>query len=367
MGGVQYTTCTASFNGNVVQPDLRIESGSVTDTNEPGVRRTLSLELTPVPGVADSLRFFGTTLRPVCVLRYPDGVTESVPMGVFDIDSVSQKYGSNGSISVQASDKWGRVQRSRFLVPQPSDPGVRVTEMIRRLILQGLGTSEPVFITASSTATVGALVWDTDRDKAINELAESIGAWVYFDRNGLCTIADLPAASGRTSSWVVDAGAAGVLLEADRSRDRVKTYNVVVVNSEKVDGSALFDPVIVWDDLAESPTYAGTNPQTAPATAGPFGIVPYFFTSPLLQTTGQAQGAGRAILNRVVGLNSQLSLSSIANRALDSFDVVDVLLPQERYDMPRPVERHIVDKVVHPLTPDGSQRLETRATRPDTV
>lgn len=364
-----YTTCAAYLGGQLIPgaEDLLIDeegSSSVTDTSTPGVRRTLTLELVPVPGLYELLRPAGVTLRPYSVLKTGAGL-ESVPMGVFDIDSPTRSYGNNGSIRVTGSDKWGRIQRADFLYPASSTPGVSVLDTIVYLIRTALGFTEPVNVTATSTAQVGALVWDSDRSKAIQDLAESIGAWVYFDRNGIATVADLPTTSASSNVWAVDASASGILLSADRSADRDKTRNVVVVNSEKTDG-VLFGPQIVWDDDPSSPTYAGTDPPNA-TNVGPFGIATYKYSSPLLQTADQAIAAGRTILARVRGLNGQLSLTAVRNHALDALDTVDVLLPQDRADIPRATERHIIDKITHPLTVGGAQSIETRAIRADSL
>lgn len=369
-GHTAFTTCAAYLGGNVIvgAEDLPIDvngGSSVTDTSAPGVRRTLDLELLPQPGLFELLRPAGVVLRPYSVVKTTNGF-ESIPMGVFDIDSPSRGYGKDASIKVSGSDKWGRIQRADFLYPSSSQPGVSVIDTIAYLIRTALGFGEPVNVTATSTAAVGALVWDTDRSKAIMDLAESIGAWVYFDRDGVATIADLPTTASSKTAWTVDASPSGVLLSAQRSADRSKTRNVVVVNSEKVDGTALFGPQIVWDNDPNSPTYAGTDPPNA-TNVGPFGIAVEKYSSPLLQTADQAIAAGKTILARLTGLNGTLSLTASRNHALDSLDTVDVLLPQDRYDLPRTVERHLVDKVVHPLTPGGAQSIETRQIRTDSL
>jgi hypothetical protein len=369
-GGTQYSVVDAYFNGAPVAgaQDLGITSGSVTDTSKPGVRRTVDLNILPVPGLFDLLSPIGTQLKVRSVTRYPDGVTDTVPMGTYEIDANSVGYGSNGTIKCQGSDRWVKIQRARFLVPTSSTVGAQVLMQISSLIRDALGPTEPVnynVSAATASRTVGAYVWDGDRDKAINDLAESIGCWVHFDRNDVATIQELPTMTASTPPvWTVDAGASGVLLDAERSRDRSKTYNVVVVNSDKTDGTALFAPQIIWDQDPASPTYAGTNPLTG-ADAGPFGIVPRFYSSPFLMDMGQAQAAGQAILARATGLNATLGLSAVRNHTLDTLDVIDVLLPQERYDLPRPVEHHLIDRIVHPLTPEGVQQIDTRSTRTD--
>ena len=245
------------------------------------MRRTLNLQLAPWPGLFDKLAPFGTEIAVTAHVRYTNRTTVDIPMGVFDVDSQDFTEGGGG-LSLTAPDKWVRVQRARFIGPKAATRGSLVTGQIAALIREALGASEPVVITATSKATMRTTVWgEPDRDKAILDLAKSIGAWVYFDRNGVATIADLPTA-GKTANWLVDASATGVLTELDRQRDRSRTYNVVVVSSSASDGE-LFPTQYVWDDDPDSPTFAGTNPKTA-ANVGPFGIVPYLFETPTINS-----------------------------------------------------------------------------------
>ena len=359
-GGVQYCVVDAWRDGVAVATDLGVGGGTVTDE---GGRRSLSIEIFPELGLWDLLAPIGTELRPRSVTRYPSGVTETVPMGVFVIDSQDMSYDEFGAIRITAPDKWVKIQRARFIRPQSSSLGLNVAEQIAILIKGALGLAEPVNITATTFAGMGSVVWERDRDKAIEELAQSIGATVFFDRNGVATVADVPRI-GPTAVWTVDAGESGVLLSAQRSRDRKRTYNVVVAASDKADGEAPFPPIIVWDTDVDSPTYAGPDPVGNPGAAGPFGVVPYFLTSPLFENGGQADAAARTALHRVIGRAAQVSVAQVPNRALDALDVIDVLLPAERYDQEQPRERHIIDKIVHPLL-NAPQSIDTRSTRED--
>lgn len=362
----QTVVCDAWFGGSPVPggADIRINGGTVTDSSTPGVRRQLDIELLPRGGLFDLLSPTGTELRVRSVLRYPSGGTESVPMGVFDIDSTAIGYGPGGTITVSGDDKWVRVQRAKFVRPKQSWSGLTVVGQITALVREALGPAEQVIVNTSSTATVGTLVWEQDRDKAIIELAQSIGCWVYFNRDGVCTIAPLPVGNPPAAVWSVDAGATGVLLDANRSRDRSKTYNVVVVSSEKADGVPPFDPVIVWDNDSSSPTYAGSDPVVGTG-AGPFGVVPYFWSSPVMQHPSAAEVAGLAMLTSLRGLNAQLALTSVRNHALDALDSIAVTLPPETYGAPTVIERHFIDRVTHPLMPDGTQTIDTRSTKVD--
>ena len=353
------------ITGGAIVPggeNLAITGGTVTDTSTPGVRRQLNVTLAPAPGLFDMLIPTGGELRVRSLLHHLTGPAETVPMGVYGIDTESMGYGPNGTLTVQGSDRWAELQRAKFLTPRASTPGL-ITAQVMMLISE-VFPELPVVSNVDSQARVGSLVWDEDRAQTIIDLATSIGAWVYFDRNGFPTIDPLPTGPPTQGVWTVDAGEQGVLLTAFRSRDRSKTYNVVVVNSDKTDGTPLFDPQVVWDAEPASPTYAGTDPASG-AGAGPFGIVTYKYSSPLLESAGQAQGAGRSILNRVTGLNAQLSMTNVRNHALDALDPLTVVLPPDRPDWPPIIEAHIADKITHPLMADGAQQIDTRSTRTD--
>jgi hypothetical protein len=360
-----YYSGSPAFGGSA----LLINGGSVTDSSSPGVRRTLDLEVAPKPGQSrdalfDVLSPRGTQLKVRSVLRYPSGSTESVPLGVFDITNAKVDYGPNGTLTVQADDKWAGLQRACFLRPKQSWAGLTIVEQIKTLIREVYGPAEQVTVLTSNTDTVGTLVWEKDRDKAIIELADSIGCWVYADRNGVFTIADLPTGDPGASVWSVDAGASGVLLTASRSRDRSGSFNVVVVTPEQADGTPPVEPQIVWDNDPSSPTYAGADP-VAGSPPGPFGIAVDFFSSPVTSNPSQAQIAGLARLARVKGLHAQLSLTASRNHALDALDSIAVTLPSDSYGAPTITEKHFIDKVVHGLMPSDAQTIETRSTNVD--
>jgi len=359
----------ASLDGDPIAgaTGLAPTGGSITDTTKPGVRRVLNLELAPEPGMFDRLSPIGTTLAVTARVMYTNRTTVDIPMGVFDVDTESLSEGSGG-LSLTAPDKWVRVQRARFIKPRASNPNFTVAAQIASLIKEGLGATEEVVNRATSTAKVARLVWEKDRDAAIIDLAQQIGAWVYFDRNGVATIADVPG-SGASADWLVDASASGVLIDLDRERSRTVTRNVVVVESSAADG-ARFPTQYVYDNKATSPTFAGPGTgagTTLPAAslAGPFGQVPYFFDTPIHTSASSAIAAGRSILRRTAGLASQVSLGQVPNPAVDAFDVLDIMPPKERYDIARVLERHVADTVTHPLSLGTAQHIEGRSTRTD--
>jgi hypothetical protein len=357
-------TVSATFGGAPVigATDLAPVGGSITHTNKPGVSRVLNVDLAPPPGVSaqalfDLLAPVGTLLTVVAHVEFTGGIGVDVPMGVFDIDSVKLTEGEP-KVSITAPDKWVRVQRSKLLLPQASAPGARVVDQAAALI--SAATQEPVQIDASSTAEMGAMVWEQDREKAILDLLDGIGAYAFFDRNGTCVIADVPTAGGSGQVWLADASSTGVLVSLDRERSRTETRNVVVVTSSATDVE-YFPAQVVWDNDPTSPTYAGPDPVNNPAGAGPFGLSVDYLDTPLPLDVLEARTAGGAIVQRKTGISSQVSLSMVPNPAVDAFDLLDVLPPRPDRNSPRVVERHVVDTVTHPLTVGSAMTIDGRA------
>lgn len=341
---------------------MKPTGGKITDTSRPGVRRKLDLQLPPTVGLYDLLAPVGVTLTCAARVRYTNLTVINIPMGVFDVDAQSVDE-SNGQITLTAPDKWVRIQRATFARPYQTVPWRPVVEELAVLIRGALGADEEVVVTATSTATVGLQLEEKDRAGFINKLAKSIGAWVFFDRNGVATIADLPTA-GAEADWLVDAG--GVLTDLSRTRSREDTRNVVVVESSAPDEEK-FATQVVWDNDPSSPTYAGPDPLNHPELAGPFGVSVEHFSTPLEMTNGEAEVTGLTILARVCGLASQASMGQVPNPALDAFDVLDLLPPREEAAVPRTLERHVADTVTHPLEVEGdpapAQQIEGRSTR----
>lgn len=342
-----YVRVDVHYGGSLVVSDISIEGGQVTVNAGNGVRRTLDLTISDV-ALWDTIAPIGTELRPYRGIRYPSGATEAVPLGVFRVDAHAMSVAPGGGISIRsAPDRWVGVQRARFETPEASDPGALAVAEAQRLVTDATAVGV-AGNTATSTATVGALVYDRDREDIVNKLLTSAAAEAYHDWDGDLVIRDVPLL-GQVPAWTVDAGATGVLLGGSRARDRSRTYNVVVVTCEVLDGQTPPAPVVVEDDDPTSSTWVG----------GPMGRVPYFWQSPVILTTGQAQSAGRAILNRVKGTNAQLDLDAVVNPALDRGDVIEVVTSDGT------VERHLIAGLTVPLTVAGTQFIGTQSSRPD--
>lgn len=337
----------AYLGATLIAEDMPISGGSVTISGGTGVRRQLTCTVTD-RDLWSTLDVTGVELRAYRGLRYPSGDTEMAPLGVFSLDAQAMSVGPTGGIEIQtAPDRWARVQRAAFEQPSPAVASNQIRTEIERLVtlaVSGLTVSN----VATSTATVGPLVWDQDRAAAVIDLATSIGAEVFFDVDGGLVIKDAPLL-GQPPVWNVDASESGVLVSGDRVRDRARTYNVVVAYPTNLTGSAVYAPVVAADTDPTSRTYVN----------GPFGRVPYRYTSPAMTTSGQALVAAKALLNRVKAVNAQLSVEAVVNPALDRGDVITVLTPDGTS------ERHLIDSLTIPLDVAGTQQIVTRSSRPE--
>ncbi len=346
------------FTGTVTEP-LPIEGGSITDDANAVIRRTLSLTLPSVQNLYDALAAPGGEITVSTTYRYVDGATETLPAGVFVVDADSIKYSPSGTIVLTCPDRWLRVQRNRFgITGRTSVASNTVHAEIQRLVEGAWASGFPGWaqLDTSATAKVGHLVWDDgDREAAILNLAKAHSLEVFFDRQGLAVLRPIPLLSTTSPFvWSVNAGDDGVLIDADRVRDRSRTRNAVIASTSAV------GKVVAPQEKKN--TTAGDPLRTA----GPLGYVPYYFTSPVLKTTGALQAAALTQLKKQLGVASWMSLEASPNPALDSEDVIQVVLPNIDRFTPRPTELHILDTVVTPLMSADTQTMQTRSTRPDT-
>lgn len=328
--------------------DVGITDGTVTVNSGTGVRRTLDLTIADET-LWPTLDTTGLEIRPRRGIRYPDGTTELVPLGVFQLDSMGMRLAPGGGIEVRtAPDRWAMVQRAAFELPTASVKTNTIQVEIERLIAASGAPYDTASFLATATDLVGPQVWEGDRAAEVTDLATSIAADVYFDVGGNLVIADAPLLSA-TPVWTVDASASGVLIGGDLGRDRSRTYNVVVASMAAVDGRTPFAPQ----------TAADTDPTSRTYVSGPFGRVPFHYRSSKLRNTTQALAAAKTILNRVKAINASLNLEAVVNPALDRGDVILVLTPSGIE------ERHLIDSVTIPLTVAGTQQITTRSSRPE--
>jgi hypothetical protein len=297
--------------------DLPVSDGSVAVSSGTGVHRKLDITI-PDKSLWDLLSPVGVELRAYRGIRYPGGDEELIPLGVFSLDQQSIPVLTGDGISISsAPDRYAAVQRARFETPRTSEAGFSNVEQIARLVQEVVPTTpETGGITALNDLAdtkVGVLVWDRDRDKAIEDLCVSAGVEAFFGPTGQLVIRDVPVMDAHPV-WRVTAGRDGVMLAGTATRDRTRVYNVIVVVSSKTDGSAPFRPVIVEDTDPTSPTNVN----------GPYGRCPYFLTTATISNTDDARKAGQAMLAKTRGRYVDMNVEAVVNPALTEGDTVAV-------------------------------------------
>jgi hypothetical protein len=330
------------------RPDLALDlmDGAVTVDSTASVRRTYSATFAmqdwyPRPyDYAGIFSPYGTQHRVWRGVVYPDGSTEWVQLGVFRLDAVTTNVEA-GTVQVTGSDLSKMIQDARFLQPTASVPSNRIPVEIARLVRGALGSTYPMRDLTSATTLTPAATWDRDRWQACQDLALAVGAEVVFAPDGQALIRRVPTITNAVS-WTLDV--ADVVVTGDRAVDRSQTYNTVVATGERTDN---VPPVraVAQDLNPNSPTYV----------AGPYGVVPAFYSSPLLTTVSMAQAAADTRLSRTRGMARQLSFECVPNPAADAGDVLRVIFPDGSQEV------HLVDTLQVPLHPSGTMRVSTRS------
>lgn len=327
---------------------LPVSDGTLNvDAGSP-VRRTATVSIASsalVPWAAtDPLAPYGNEIQLSLGVQYPDRSQELVPVGRLRIDEAGPSTGSS-LITLQCSDRVKKLQEAQFLAPFQSITNHTIVAEITRLIV---GALPGQVVTNQTTATTLATLmsWTQDRWGAISDMATSIGAEVIFDPGGTCFIRPVPTLA-LSPVWTIDAGAAGVMVSAQRTLNRQNVYNAVVATSDPIDGTP---PVqaIAYD----------FDPNSATNWLGNFGQVPRFYTSALITNTAQATTAANGVLARSVGSAFSVNFAAVPNPALDGGDVIQIVYPTGQ------VELHMIQTLSLSLA-NGAMSGTTRSNKPD--
>lgn len=337
-----------AWNGDTLLGTVDYSDGNVNVTARNRVRRSLNLVVPEhyFPSEpTDMLAPYGTELRAYRGLDYGSS-TELVPVFRGLVKSVDSRKRYDGQLTVTADDLMAGVNDRRFETPRAAPNSTAITGLATLLVeASPAGTTvvvDPRIIDADIPA---GLLWDRDRGQAIDDLATSLAAEIWFDPVGIPQLRS-PATLSDPAVWTLADGTGGTVVSDARSVTRDGVYSVVVVVIERSDGSA---PILI--------SVADTDPSSPTYAAGPFGRIPRFYRSPLVVSTEQATNAGLALLGRSVGLTRTRSVECVPNAALEAGDRVDIRVAGV-------MEQHIVDGFTLPLGPDSPMTLTTRSAKP---
>lgn len=328
--------------------DLTVHDGSITAASTSQVRWTArGLVVSGAEFGRRGLSPYGSRIRVFMRMHYDRSTFESVPLGVYRVEEVSQAGLRPGRASLDGLSLEAQVQDERFHAPRSLDsaPGEYWVRTLLDEVLPEVGLSWRL-----GSTMVPDLVEERDRWGLIDgrsqdpSIAKALGGRVFCDSRGSFVAAPVPTLSD-TAVWSVTTGPGGALIEPSQSLSRDKVYNQVVASGASEDGEPPVGPAVASDDDPVSPTYY----------KGPFGAVPMFYESKMLTTFPQCQQAALSMLAPRLGLKQKVSIGTIANFALEPDDVITVTMPDGND------ENHVIDSVSYPLT-GGSMSLSTRAT-----
>jgi hypothetical protein len=300
--GVPFTSGSLSANlGNRVVRKLRL---------------TLSADLfpwdigAPLDPLSDELVLYcGWQLGAAPVLEWP----------VFTgpIISVSMDLGAS-SFTINASDRVDSITKDLFTSPVNSTAGSLVTTRIMDLI----SDSQPdaVFGRVDETyALVPSVTWDSDRARAIDDLASGAGCYWYQLPDGSYTIRIIPW-SGTLSDPVVTLTYGVDLTAGNFARSRDNAYTVCQVTGEPADGNV---PVIGVAQITDS-----TSPLWP---LGPLGRRVLQVREDTVNSTSQAQGLARQRLNRANSGLEAINTTSAFDPAIELGDTAMIVIGDGSY------------------------------------
>lgn len=273
--------------------------------------------------------------------RYPDGSREIFPIFTGRVQDADRP--SDGSFVVTAADRAADVVAFQFEQPELSTTGNTMIQEIRRLILQAFPAA--VFGTndINTTALVPALMWDTDRGKALDDLAQSLqGRW-YTLGDGSFVVRMYPYQDGTSVASLSD-GYPGTLSGADIRKSRFGGANSVTVVSERMDGTA---PVryTARDIVPSSPTYY----------FGDYGKVSQVVKVQTPIDNATAQLLANQLLSAQIAVTETWDVSCVPDYRLEPADTIDLEWRGNR-------STQVIDRITYPLTlQQADMRISTRA------
>lgn len=243
-------------------------------------------------------------------------VQEYVPLGIFliiDVDITADEDGTTTTIT--GVDRSVRIARASFTEPYTIAAGVAVETALADMLFNRWSSIRTSFTATGATTTQVVLGLDSQNDPwkdAVN-IAETAACDLYFDQEGTCVLAPKRDYTDATGDQTYLENEEAMLLNANRRITAEGVYNAVVVTGEGTT-DATFRSVALDDDPA-SPTYV----------YGPFGLVPTFRSSSLINSQASADKYAAAALSDIKGTTEAIAWTQIVDASLDAGDTVTIV------------------------------------------
>lgn len=350
-----------AYMGGQLVAELEAIAGEVTADSRRSVWRTATIDFAP----SEEFTFFeiyqllatpGLELVVRRGWRTAQDDEVIISLGRFVIDEVSMAEDEGGmGVSANCSDLATRIQRARFTDPYVIASGTALATALAELLADRWPDVAIGFDTSTIPNEIGAQVVLEAGDSSdpwtdAQNIAQAHGYVLFFDAEGVARLQTAPDPNTVSPTYFYYRDENAVVVEQNRVAPLERTYSGVVVSGE---GSSLATPVRAeaWDEGPQSPTNVN----------GPFGYVPYFYSSSLITTVDQAKDVALAMLTTVTGRIEQLSWRQVPNPAVKPLDAIEVEDADGYY------HTYLLDEVTTPLAPAEAMSATARETRTDTV
>jgi hypothetical protein len=340
---------------------ITLVGGSMSADYYSLVMRTFGIELAPSVSTVQSRErldtisptLYGTYVRLWRGVTFPDSTSELAPLGVYVIERFQTETGSGYGVSFGGSDLYSMVNRARLESPRTVKGPSRIEvckDLIREALEPNLPWGDVIFRVLPGVVDddLKSTLIERDRGTAIRDILTGAGIRGYFAADGAFEFSPQIYES-KPSVWTLSTGDTGTLISVQEATNREKIYNIVVAIGESNSNDEEKPPV--------SAVARDTNPDSPTYWQGPFGKVPYFYSSQFITTEVQAQTVANALLPTVRGAAATFDVSTSPNPALVPGDVVTVIFGTEAGVE---VSTHMISSFSVPLVPAGEMGLKTQ-------
>lgn len=269
---------------------------------------------------ADPLAPFGNELVVEVGFRFPSGAIETVPQGVFRLDTAEST--DDGRVALTGRDRASVVMASKFETPWTIPAGTNLADAVAAII----SSRYPGALTynfAATPLTLPLTVFEEgsrsgDPWRNASDLALAGGYHLYFNRAGQPTMAPIPNPTAESVGWVYSPGDYAMILGVGNTLSSVDVPNVVVL---QIEGTGQTQP---WRSVAEV-----TDPASPIWPSGAYGRRPKFVvqSSPIITAQAQIDVIAAGLLRQYAGGAEQLVFTAAPNPWHDADDIVLVHSP----------------------------------------
>lgn len=282
-----------SWLGSEYLGQVPVEDGSVSWDTSQQVQGALSLTVPRVGAVEGQdwrdwdpvdpthpLACFGQVLHvSLTIGSLISSAWWTVPLGRFLITSVEP---SPSTVRVTGKSLLQRLEEDRLTEPMTPDPAGSMASELRRLVGSRMGL---IIDPALRDYPCPSMAWGESRIDAVYEIARSWPAIVREGGDGILYVSPpTPDPTSRPELRLSD-GAEGTVVGVAASVSRDKIYNRVVARGQESSDEGAPSFQAIADQM--------TGPMRVD---GPYGVVPRFFSSPLITSVAQAKSTAEAML-----------------------------------------------------------------------